>query len=128
MNKYVLVEWPEIQDYMDHPRYNECYIVTPIIGENYISTYVVPEDLYEEIQYKKAPKEIEFEGELYDMVWFHIEKGDKILVETETGLESLTAATSYKPPFYGYILFEEKTYLPGISCEILGVKHEKISS
>ena len=51
MNKYVLVYWPEIQDYMDHPRYKECYMCESLDESDsfVVSTYMVPEDLYYEI-------------------------------------------------------------------------------
>ena len=50
-NKYVLVYWPEIQDFMDHPRYKECYMCNSL-DENediVVSTYMVPDDLYDEV-------------------------------------------------------------------------------
>ena len=51
MKKYVLVEWPESQELMEHERFNECLIVQDI--EDHIevggSAYMCPEDLYEKI-------------------------------------------------------------------------------
>lgn len=47
--KYILIQWPEIQDFMEHPRYNECYSALSL-NENDINSYwFVPEDLYQEI-------------------------------------------------------------------------------
>ena len=43
--KYILVEWPEIQDYMDHPRYNECFSATRIDETDINSYWFVPEDI-----------------------------------------------------------------------------------
>ena len=42
--KYVKVEWPEIQDYMDHPNYpKECYF-DPIKNTWFIPEYWEPID------------------------------------------------------------------------------------
>lgn len=45
--RYVLVEWPEIQDFMTNPRWDECILCIHIEGHTCPdSTYAVPEDLY----------------------------------------------------------------------------------
>lgn len=50
MTKYILVGWPDIQDFMMHPRWNECIFCTAIEGHEVAdSTYAVPEDLYNEV-------------------------------------------------------------------------------
>lgn len=50
ITKYILVGWPEIQDFMEHPRFNECIFCIEIEGHPCEdSTYVVPEDLYNEV-------------------------------------------------------------------------------
>ena len=50
IEKYILVEWPEIQEYMLHPRWGECVFCCEIEGHPCPdSTYAVPESLYEEI-------------------------------------------------------------------------------
>ena len=48
---YVLVQWPESQMLMEHPRYNECLFVENIEGHNDVgsSAYMCPVDIYEEI-------------------------------------------------------------------------------
>lgn len=52
--RYVLISWPEIQEYMDHPRWSECIFCQEIEGHPCPdSTYAVPESLYEEIWIKK---------------------------------------------------------------------------
>lgn len=39
MNKYILVEWPEIQEYMEHPDYPEdCYF------DSKKNVWFIPED------------------------------------------------------------------------------------
>lgn len=50
MEKYILVWWPEIQEYMNHPRWKECIYCTPSPGD---CAYVVPESLYNEINNDK---------------------------------------------------------------------------
>lgn len=49
--KYILVQWPESQELMEHPRFNECLLVQDIEGHIEVgsSAYMCPEDLYEEV-------------------------------------------------------------------------------
>ena len=50
MEKYLLVGWPEIQMFMDHPRWSECIFCTEIPGHPYKnSTYTIPESIYNEV-------------------------------------------------------------------------------
>lgn len=50
IKKYILVTFPEIQDFMMHSRWDECILCSSIEGhECPDSTYAVPEDLYNEI-------------------------------------------------------------------------------
>lgn len=50
MTKYILVEWPEVQDFMMHSRWDECIFCSSIPGHEVPdSTYAVPEDIYEEV-------------------------------------------------------------------------------
>ena len=51
MKKYVLVEWPESQELMEHERFNECLMVQDIEGHIEVggSAYMCPEDLYEKV-------------------------------------------------------------------------------
>lgn len=47
MTKYICVEWPEYQFFIEHPRFEEdCYYCS---DEN---VYFIPEDLYNEIDDK----------------------------------------------------------------------------
>lgn len=49
MEKYVMVTFPEIQDFMEHERWGECIFCQAIDGHPCPdSTYMVPESLYEE--------------------------------------------------------------------------------
>lgn len=46
--KYIMVGWPEIQDFMDYTEYEEdCFMCYPIKDANItISYWAVPEELY----------------------------------------------------------------------------------
>lgn len=48
---YKLVQWPESQMLMEHPRFHECLFVDNIEGHDDVgsSVYMCPVDLYEEI-------------------------------------------------------------------------------
>lgn len=49
--KYILVTFPEIQDFMEHPRFNECIFCMEIEGHPCPdSSYMIPEDLYYEVE------------------------------------------------------------------------------
>nr|DAH58160.1 MAG TPA: hypothetical protein [Bacteriophage sp.] len=53
-DRYVLVTWPEIQDYMDNPRYKpECFSGQSMDENNTEGVWFVPEDLYEEVEVNK---------------------------------------------------------------------------
>lgn len=47
--KYIEVEWPEYQYAMEHPRWNECLFVDTPESNPVSSSYMIPEDLYNEI-------------------------------------------------------------------------------
>lgn len=48
--RYILVRWPEIQDFMEHLRWSECIFCMEIEGHSCPdSAYMVPESLYEEV-------------------------------------------------------------------------------
>lgn len=50
VEKYILVDWPEIQMFMEHPRWSECIFCTEIPGHPCgDSTYAVPESIYNEV-------------------------------------------------------------------------------
>jgi hypothetical protein len=45
--RYIMVLWPESQQFMEHPRFNECYLVQALEGQEYFdSAYFIPEDIY----------------------------------------------------------------------------------
>ena len=48
--RYILVGWPEIQTFMDHPRWSECIFCMEIAGHPCPdNSYMVPESLYKEV-------------------------------------------------------------------------------
>lgn len=48
--KYILVNWPESQKFVDHDRFDECLICHSINDKECApNTYMVPEDLYNEV-------------------------------------------------------------------------------
>ena len=50
LERYILVEWPEIQTFMDHPRWSECIFCMGIEGHLCPdNSYMVPESLYKEV-------------------------------------------------------------------------------
>lgn len=50
MEKYILVTFPEIHDFMVHKRWGECIFCQEITGHPCPdSAYMVPEDLYNEV-------------------------------------------------------------------------------
>jgi hypothetical protein len=53
MEKYVLVKWANSQVYMDHPRFDECYLLVALDNqEHFDSAYFVPIDIYREVDMK----------------------------------------------------------------------------
>lgn len=53
--RYILVGWPVIQNFMDHPRWSECIFCMEIEGHPCPdNAYMVPESLYEEVNNFKS--------------------------------------------------------------------------
>lgn len=138
--RYVMVTWPEIQDFMDHPRYKECYMCESLDENNSaISTYMVPESLYEEVMYKlQFPKKYEntsigtvicYETHAIvngnDTYWYDpdlIKKESKVLVynhDTKDFCISTIKLCSQGFP----IVLEDDKLIVDINCEIIGT-HE----
>lgn len=142
MSKYVLVEWPEIQNYMEHPRYSECYSGNSINETETAGVWFVPEDLYEEVEYKlQFPKVYENTSigtvtcmENYAIVksteeyfWYgkELKKGCKVLVYLNDAKDFvITACKAYSPGLP--ILLENNSLLPGLNCEIIGVSNDNL--
>lgn len=126
-NEFIKVYWPDIQDYMGHPRYKECYLCESLDEDsNEVSVYMVPIDLYNEVEAEKVPREVTFEGETFSTFWKDVYRGDLVLIiAADTGeWKIMKAAVTSKAPLFGPILFEDDHFIPGINCKILGVKHK----
>lgn len=119
MTKYLLIEWPEIQDYMDHPRYNECYSSLDVTGCDINGVWFVPEDLVEELRCKDDSEFI-FNGQIFTRNFLEINRNDLICFsndknETWTSY-CIISGKGYMPDIY------EHGECPGINCYIEGVK------
>jgi len=54
LEKYIMVGWPEIQDFMEHPRFEECIFCCTTEGHPCPdNTYMVPEFLFKEVYENK---------------------------------------------------------------------------
>lgn len=51
---YVIVEWPDIQDFMEHEDWNKCRMLHP--NDSNLCEYVVPIKLYNEVYGKSREK------------------------------------------------------------------------
>lgn len=73
---YKLVSFPEIQAYMDHERWGECMLCISTDAEDTLSNdYVVPEDLYNEvngIDKSKLKALLEESADLISMATFEL--------------------------------------------------------
>lgn len=91
VQKYILVGWPKIQDFMEHPRWNECIFCDSIPGHEVgVSTYAVPEDLYYEVnninpqRFTQEEKEmLEEISNLISMSIYELDEEDKDTLEIE---------------------------------------------
>lgn len=134
MTKYVCVEWPEYQIFMEHPRFeDECYYCPDS------SVYFIPEDLYDEVMEERMfPAEQDI-----NLGHLTINKDSVTLSTTD---ETITFVYDYtKIPRNTRILFysPDKGYwiskstvtvfgsmpgiyengeMPGIDCEIVGIE------
>lgn len=91
VQKYILVGWPEIQDFMEHSRWNECIFCDSIPGHEVgVSTYAVPEDLYYEVNNIKPEKFTQEEkkmleevSNLISMSMYELDEEDKASLKIE---------------------------------------------
>lgn len=87
MKVYVMVSFPEIQDFMEHPRWNECIFCQSIEGhECPDSTYMVPKDLYEGREVKvvgHSDEDIIVEYLDCDMGWSELDDNDVLLIPAD---------------------------------------------
>lgn len=128
--KYVKVEWPESQQFMDN---EECYMaipIDPISCKPYGHTCMVPEELYNKLQFPKKYEDTNLGTiicyENYAVVngttnyWYDltdVKKGNIALIYDGTNWHtSKIVACSKSFP----ILLEDSEFLIGINCEFIG--------
>lgn len=134
MTKYIEVGWPEIQDFMEHPKYTECFSANPIDETDPRGVWFVPEYLYEEVQMSKLyPAEfdlpnghiritlddVEFNGVKYDRDEHQLKKGSEVVLYCPTRGYWKTKCIAMSHGFPP--IFEDGTL---INTEIVGVKNE----
>jgi hypothetical protein len=54
MTKYYIIDWPESQKYMDHPK---AILITPTFSNAMALGYAVPVDIYHELNEKTDESE-----------------------------------------------------------------------
>lgn len=130
MVKYISVEWPEYQYFMDHPRFrDECYYCPDA------SIYFIPEDLYEEVTYKlQFPKKYE-NTNLGTIVCYEtraVVNGDKSYWYDESDIRKGDIALIYDKNRNWHtskivtcskglpIILEDSEFVIGINCELIG--------
>lgn len=133
MDKYVLVEWPEIQYFMEHPRYrSECYGAST--EDDISEVWFVPEDLYEEVTIGKlypaefdlpighiriTMDEVELNGVKYTRDEDQLKRNSEVILYSPNKGYWTTTCTSYS---YGFPpIFEDSSTL--IDSEIIGIKN-----
>lgn len=135
MTKYICVEWPEYQIFMEHPRFeDECYYCPDS------SVYFIPEDLYNEVMNKlEFPKKYEntnlgtiicyetravVNGE--QTFWYdesNLKKGSTVLVYNHDSDEwIITTCTGCSPNMP--ILVADKNCIIAINSELIGILSE----
>lgn len=133
MKKYINVEWPEYQFFMDHPRFrDECYYCSDS------NVYFVPEDLYNEVEERMFTAEQDINlGHLTinkDSVTLSTTDETITFVYDYTRIPKNTRILFYSPDKGYWIskstvtVFESMTgtyengEIPGINCEIVGIE------
>lgn len=116
--KYILINWPDYQLFMDHPRFkDDCYNCLEV------NAYFIPEDLYEEVT--NPPYELPEEyKEVYDINFKSVKKGQNLLVlpyDTEE-VRIIKSKTNWKINYPFPILLEDDTLLEGINCVVVAAE------
>lgn len=119
MTKYLLINWPEIQDYMDSDRWEECYSAISCDISVESGVWFVPEDLVEEINNKIPESEFIFDGQIFTRDFWEINAGDLVCFSNQDKAWTsycIIAGKGYMPDIY------EHGECPGIDCFIEGIK------
>lgn len=132
-----MVTWPEVQDYMEHERWGDCIACQNVRDHSCPDgAWMVPEEVYKEIKYKKQFPKIYENTEIGKVVCYHDravvndsevfkydtepKKGDKVLVYIpdikDWFITECTASSNGDLPY----LLEEFHLLIGINCELIG--------
>lgn len=140
MTKYILVEWPNTQYFMEHPRYSECYHCDGVDFNNRetCGALMVPEDLYEEIELNKlypaefdipighikiTMNEVELNGIKYTREESQLQKGSEVILYNPEKGYWITKCLCWQ---YGFpMIFEDNSTL--IDSEIIGIRNEEKS-
>lgn len=137
MIKYILVEWPDTQYFIEHPRYSECYYCDGVDFDHRetCGALMVPEDLYEEIEIGKlypaefdttlghiriTMEEVELNGVKYTRDALQLKKDSEVILYSPEKGYWVTKCIVYAynfPP-----IFEDNSTL--IDSEIIGIKNE----
>lgn len=119
--KYILVKWPEIQDFMEHPRYKESFSAQSINEEDPNGYWFVPEDLYYEIKYPPIQLPEGFEN--YKMDFTRVDRDQNCLVLLgDDSYKVVKAACNWNINSPFPILLDDPVLLDGFNCEIIAVE------
>lgn len=118
---YSLLRWPEVQDYMDHPRWNECFYASRVDESDTDSYWFVPDDIVAEVEWGKLKKEdFIFDGMLFTRAFTSINKDDIVCFTNDKGKlwtsKCITSGFGSLPSLF------EGDEMPGVNCWIEGVK------
>lgn len=118
-DKYIIVKWPEIQDFMEHPRYTECFSAYSLNDDDMDSYWFVPEDLYYEIRY---PIQLPEGYENYDLHFTKVKRGQNLLVKVGSDFKVIKALANWNIYDSFPILLDDPVLLDGINCIILAAE------
>lgn len=136
MIKYIKVDWPEYQGYMEHPKFREeCFFCA---DDN---SYFIPEDIYNSVEsLLEYPKKYENTNlgtiVLYEtravvngdqIYWYdnNIKKGNIALVYDNDGNWHISKITACAVGFP--ILLEDPKLMIGVNCELIGHYNPEIT-
>lgn len=130
MTKYIKEDWPEYQEFMEHPNfYERCFFCSED------DSYFIPEDLYDEVTYKlQFPKKYEntnlgtivcYETRAVvngnQSYWYDesdIRKGNIALIYDENGNWHTSKIKACSKGFP--IMLEDSEFVIGINCVLVG--------
>lgn len=115
MTKYIKLNWPEYQEFMELPEFDKCFYCTED------DSYFIPEYLYvKSISTFKLPDKYK---DKFTIEFSEIKRGQKVLVETdEYELKVVESVVNWRvgdclPP-----ILKDPILLDGINCTIIAVE------